>query len=159
MTQTQESTQFGCDKVGIWSDQMVAYLSFLKVRRRCFLTLSALLAVKLSSTSYGTPLKLKNSNLLHAKVGTLFKTIIFGIRAKFPRPNESYFGILGSTRQNAFHHVDMSKIFVEYGGKSQTCFRAGNTAELAERKWEGAGRSLLYILDSVHPGLKITFER
>jgi len=28
----------------------------------------------------------------------------------------------------------MSKIFVEYGGKSQTCFRAGNTAELAERK-------------------------
>lgn len=80
------------------------------------------------------PSNLRNSNLLHAKVSTLFKTIIFGIRAKFPRPNESYFGILGFTRQNAFHHVDMSKIFVEYGGKSQTCFRAGNTSELAERK-------------------------
>ena len=106
------------------------------------------------------PSNLRNSNLLHAKVSTLFKTIIFGIRAKFPRPNESYFGILGFLLDK-MHSITSTcqRFLLNMAENHKPVFVQETPLSWPKEKWEGAGRSLLYILDSVHPGLKITSQR
>ena len=160
MIQSPQSIPFGCDKAGIRSDQMVACLSFLKVRRRFFLTLSALLAVKLSSTSYGKPLQFKK--LQHTTC-----------ESKYPFQNHNfrYPCEISTTEWVVLWNPGFysTKCIPSRRHVKDFCWiwrKITNLFSCRKHRWVGRkkngkapGQSLLYILDSVHPGLKITFER
>ena len=105
-----------------WSGHGI--FGFLRVDNFFYLTLPVLIAVKLTSTGYTTPRKFKKCKLLHEKISTFFKTIIFAIRAK-----KILGGIIRTLEscvfwQKPFHHVEMLKKRMNHHLFSCSCLQS-----------------------------------